>query len=102
VRIVERVATSQHEDTDKVERLVQEAAERLDQDDIYKMLDRPVSEVVALICKDLGLDPDWPRLAQEAWAREEMASGAAGWPLAGLEPANSPASVIEGRFRPSG
>jgi hypothetical protein len=103
VRIVERVAAHQHEDTDEVEHLVQEAAERLDQDDANDLLERPISEVVALICKDLGLDPDWSRLAQEAWAEAEMASGDPGWPLAGLSSSSvgSPA-VIQGRFRPSG
>jgi hypothetical protein len=100
IQIVERVAAREHDDADEVEGLVREAAERLDVDD--DLLSLPVSEVVALICKDLGLDPDWPRLAQEAWAQEEMASGAPGWPLAGAAPAGSPANLIQGRFKPSG
>ena len=85
VRIVERVARRACDDAEHVERLVGEAAERLDQDDLYgEVLTRPVSELVAAICQDLGLDPDWPRLAREAWAREEISSGAAGSPLMAL------------------
>lgn len=88
-QIVERVAGRTHGAWD-VERLVEETAERLDQDDIYgDLLSRPVSELVAQICKDLGLDPDWPRLAEEAWARDEMAGAAIGWPLAGCADPNA-------------
>jgi hypothetical protein len=82
-RIVERVAGPEREGTYELERQFGEAAERLDQDDLYgDILTRPVSELVAIICQDLGLDPDWPRLAEELWAREEIASGDPGWPLA--------------------
>ena len=83
-RIVERIATREHEDTDHIERLVEETCERLDHDDLYgDLLSRPVSELVAVICKDLGLDPDWTNLAQEAWAREEIIGGVP-WPPPGL------------------
>ena len=82
VRIVERIAEREHDDAEQVERLVGEAAERLDQEDIYgDVLSRPVSELVAMICEDLGLDPDWRHLAREAWAREEIIIGPAGSPL---------------------
>ena len=44
------------------ERLVKEAAERLDRETLESaILSRPVRELAAMICKDLGLDPDaWP------------------------------------------
>jgi hypothetical protein len=81
-RLVGRIATQGGEAEEQVERLCEEAAERLDHDDLYgDVLARPVSELVAMICQDLGLAPDWPQLAQEAWARDEVTSGAAGWPL---------------------
>ncbi len=75
--VVERVAKATcGDDEDRLERLMVEAGERLDDDDIYgEVLTRPVGELVALICRDLGLDPDWTRLAQEAWAKEEIAGG---------------------------
>jgi hypothetical protein len=61
---------------------VGEAKERLDNDDIYGLVaTRPIGELVAMICEDLGLDPDWDHLAAEAWARAEIASGAEGSPF---------------------
>jgi hypothetical protein len=39
-------------------------------DDLAKILKRPTAEIIALICRELGLPADWPRLAEEAWARE--------------------------------
>ena len=81
-RIVDRIAKAHTDDEDRIDRLVIEAGERLDDDDIYgDILTKPVGELVALICRDLGLDPDWTRLAQEAWAREEIESGAEGSPF---------------------
>lgn len=72
-RIVERVAQAAcGRDEDEVDRLVREAGERLDDDDIWgDVLARPVGELVRAICRDLGLDPDWTRLAEEAWAQAE-------------------------------
>jgi len=82
VGIVARVARAEHDEPDAVERLVAEAAERLDRDDLYgDVLTRPISEIVADICRDLGLEPDWASLAQEAWAQEAVADGEAGAPL---------------------
>ena len=85
-RIVERLAEAEHPDAeDQVTDLLAEAAERLDDEDLYgDLLDRPMSELVARICQDLGLAPDWAGLAQELWAVKEVESGQPGWPLAGL------------------
>jgi hypothetical protein len=81
--IVARVAKPQlGEDEKALDRLMTEVCERLEDDDIYgDVMTRPVGELVALICRDLGLDPDWPTLAQEAWAREEIESGAENSPF---------------------
>jgi hypothetical protein len=84
-RIVGRIAWAEGEDADQIEQVMRETGEHLDQDDIYgDVLSRPVSELVALICQDLGLKPDWPALAEHAWAQAEIASGAAGAPLAAV------------------
>ena len=82
-RIVERLAVQAHpDDEEQVDRLVRETGERLDDMDLYgDLLERPMSEIVARICRDLGLDPDWTRLAEELWAVEEIASGDVGAPL---------------------
>jgi hypothetical protein len=86
-RIVGRVAEAAGEGEDRAEDLVLEASERLNDDDLYgDVLARPVSEIVADICADLHLSPDWGRLAAEAWAQAEIAGGAAGAPLRGLVP----------------
>jgi len=82
-RIVHRVIAAEHDDEDRIERLQDEAIERLQDEDIHgAVLTRPMSEMVADICQDLGLDPDWTRLARECWAVEEIASGDVGEPLA--------------------
>jgi hypothetical protein len=68
LRLVKRAAQAEHEDGQAVERLVREAAERLDREDVCaELLSRPTHEVIAFICREMNLDPDWPRLAQEAW-----------------------------------
>jgi hypothetical protein len=98
-RIVERIAEGDPEVAHEAEDLANEARERLDEDDIYgDILTRPVSELVAMICKDLGLDPDWPKLAEEAWAREEMA-GDVGWPLAALAALTAETAPSQVRFK---
>jgi hypothetical protein len=82
-RIVERLAESEHpDDDDHVADLVTEAGERLDDEDLFgDLLDIPISEAVARLCKDLGLEPDWSELAQELWAVKEVESGHVGRPL---------------------
>ena len=106
--VVERVAIAGHDDEQAVERLTSEAAERLEREAYGDIMARPVSEVVDLICRDLGLSPDWPALAQEAWARREIDSGQVGRPLAGMvavTPNNlpSPPGLSRGpRVEPSG
>ena len=64
-----------------------EARERLDNDDIYGLVaTRPLGELVAMICDDLGLQPDWNHLAAEAWAQAEIESGAQGSPFVDWDP----------------
>jgi hypothetical protein len=104
--IVGRVARAEIDDEDRLERLTTEAAERLDDEDLYgDVLTRPVGELVALICRDLGLDPDWERLSQEAWARAEIAAAPPGSPfLLPQTPARRPRPAEgeswRGRYRP--
>ncbi|MGZ3400761.1 MAG: hypothetical protein ACXWKX_15340 [Caulobacteraceae bacterium] len=82
--IVQRLAEAASLDREGVERLVCEAVERLEDDDIYRDLSRrPLGEIVALICKDLGLEPDWGRIAGEYWAEAEIAKRPTGSPYAG-------------------
>ena len=111
VRIVERVAKDHcRKEAFAVRAYVREARERLDTDDIYGLVAaRPLGELVAMICADLGLKPDWDGLAAEAWAQAEIASGAAGSPFLedgdeedeeAREPAEAAPSPTRPAFRP--
>jgi hypothetical protein len=82
--IVERVIRAERpDDAETLDTLMTDACERLDDEDVYgDLMERPVSELVARICKDLGLTPDWAELAEELWAVREVQSGRPGWPLA--------------------
>jgi hypothetical protein len=53
-----------------------------DQSRTGDLMARPLSEIVADICRDPNLSPDWPGPAAEAWAREAMQGGEVGEPLA--------------------
>jgi hypothetical protein len=81
-RILHRVIDAEVGDAADGDRLAGEVRERLEHDDIYgDVLARPVGELVAMICRDLGLSPDWIGLAEEAWAQDEIAGGQAGSPF---------------------
>jgi hypothetical protein len=59
----------------ELEQLFDDLDERLaDREDDDDFLDRPVSELVARICKDLGVSVDWSLWEDEAWAIEEAAA----------------------------
>jgi len=85
-RIIHRVAEGQGGlEGFQVSWLDRQARERLEHDDIYgQVMTQPVSELVARICDDLGLTPQWKHLALEAWAEDEIEGGAPGAPLQAL------------------
>jgi hypothetical protein len=102
-RIVWRVATDTIEDNETCDRLAREAGEQLEMDELYgEVLSRPISELVAELCADIGLSPDWPALAEEAWARAEIAGGEPGEPLAALTKELSRWGMEPGRGPPAG
>ena len=82
-RVILRVIEAEHPDDDEqIDRLILKAEALMDDEDIYDdILSRPIGQIVAQICQDLNLSPDWTRLAEEAWAKQEIASGAAGSPF---------------------
>jgi hypothetical protein len=91
-RLVERAVLAEHgEDKAEVDRLMTETGDRLDFEDYGDILDRPVEEVAALICKDLGLEVDD---APPTWACIRAASPACGrgGPRSGGEGAPPPPS----------
>jgi hypothetical protein len=80
-RILERIIATEADSQETGGRLCREASEHLADPTLVGDLNRPFSEIVAAICRDLGLSPDWAALSQEAWAREEVATGRVGAPL---------------------
>ena len=94
-RIVRRVIEAEHDDEDRIERLDGEAMDRLDDEDVYgAVLTRPMSEMVADICRDLGLNPDWAKLAEECWALEEIGGGEVGEPLEAFRARPPPRAAV--------
>jgi hypothetical protein len=88
-RILTRVidAAAPDDAPEAIEALAAEASERLADEDICgDALTRPMGEIIARICADLGLDPDWSAFAQEAWAQAEAVMGDPRSPFAGLAP----------------
>jgi hypothetical protein len=108
VRIVKRVARDHcGQEGFALGAYAGEASERLDNDDIYGLVaTRPVGELVAMICEDLGLQPNWEHLAAEAWAQAEIESRAKGSPFLDDdeeeedEDAGNPAEAEPGRSCP--
>jgi hypothetical protein len=63
--------------------LQQTLSERLDEDDIERDLDRcPLGELIARICRELGITPDWEFWQQHQWALEEARLKPPGSPYA--------------------
>ena len=82
-RVIKRIAQGDERlDGFQMAWAAREARERLEHDDIYgEVMSQPVSELVGRICHDLGLNPDWAQLAQEAWAQDEIDRGDVGLAL---------------------
>jgi hypothetical protein len=79
-RILRRVARGQDEDA--AEAVTLDGIERFDEDVYGDVLSRPLGEIFARICADLGLAPNWQDLSHEAWAEAEAADPRS--PFAGL------------------
>jgi chorismate mutase len=83
LEVVGDVARAEHDNPETVERLVAEAAERLDREVFQAELKtRPVSTLVERICEALDLHPDWRALSKQDWAEAEFQSGKASATLA--------------------
>jgi hypothetical protein len=83
-RMVKRVAQHAKLGWERIERVDREARDRLEKDAVYgDVMSRSVGELIALICQDLGLQPDWAGFAGETWAQTEIAHQPPGSPFVG-------------------
>jgi hypothetical protein len=92
-RIVGRIADLDEEKSDaRYIKEVQEYAEDLlDDEDLYgDVLERPLSDLVDQLCGNLGLEPNWSRIAAEPWALKELEAGQACAPLLAAAPVRAP------------
>ena len=71
--IIRRTLKAQRPDDLDHEVLLDRIGARLwDQDITESVLERPMGELVAQVCKDLDLTPDWEGWAEEAWGMAEI------------------------------
>ena len=71
--VVERLMEAENPDWD-MEAFDTELADWLADQNRDTFLDAPLGEVVAAICRDLELSPDWSRWSDEAWAADAAAA----------------------------
>lgn len=85
-----------------IERLFADLGERLNREADADFADRPLGELVALICRDLGLTPDWSLWENQAWAIQEARAQPQGSPYAARRPGAARPEVFEdaGESRP--
>ena len=74
-------AVSRQVDRDTPDRdLHRERSDRIEREDLEDFSDKPVSEIIAIICADLGITPDWQAWSLEPWAMEERRTNVPGSP----------------------
>ena len=74
-------AVSRQVDRDTPDRdLHRERSDRIEREDLEDFSDKPVSEIISIICADLGITPDWQAWSLEPWAMEERQTHVPGSP----------------------
>jgi hypothetical protein len=100
--VVEETIETEIEGEAAVDSLIADLYERLDEvEGDADFGERPIGEIVARICRDLGVTPDWRRWAGEAWAVEEARARPAGSPYAGSPVVPSPIVIPPAVAAPS-
>jgi hypothetical protein len=67
---------------------------------VQRYLRRPFGEVVAMICKGVGMTPDWQAWADEPWAQYEIATQPSGSPHEASSTPAPPPKLRSSRRRP--
>ena len=81
--VVEATLEASGMDAETLEERVAEIAERMREGEWeYDYVERPIGAVIAAICEDLDIKPDWLAWADTDWAIEEAATAAPGSPYA--------------------
>jgi len=75
-RLMRHIAEMATPEGERREAVLAEAAERLERDDVWRLIaTRSHGEVIAIICGDLGLEPDWDHVPHKphrcGWATYE-------------------------------
>ncbi len=74
-------AVSRQVDRDTPDRdLHRERSDRIEREDLEDFAGKPVSEIIAIICADLGIVPDWQAWSLEPWAMDERRAQVPGSP----------------------
>ena len=74
-------AVSRQVDRDTPDRdLHRERSDRIEREDLEDFSDKLVSEIIAIICADLGITPDWQAWSLEPWAIDERRTHVPGSP----------------------
>jgi hypothetical protein len=77
---IEAEAAETRADRRETEGLLDDLAERLGDTDELEFADRPIGDLVARICRDLGVTPKWSLWEDEDWAIAEARVQARGSP----------------------
>jgi hypothetical protein len=81
--VVEATLEASGMDAETLETRVAEISERMHEGEWeYDYVRRPIGAVIATICADLEIDPDWSLWADTDWAVEEARTAATGSPYA--------------------
>ncbi len=83
--VIEATLEAKSEDDESILERLDEAREYLERgDEDFDLEGLPTGLVIARICRDMGLEPDWARWAQADWAVEEARDRPRGSPYAGV------------------
>ena len=82
LQVVERTLEADGQDDETILERLGETREKLCDEEDFDITELPVGLVIARICAEFGVEPDWSLWADEAWAVEEAQDKPRGSPYA--------------------